>query len=333
MLGYERDELLRLRFHELFVPDDDGASPIQIEDPADPMMINERRLRAKDGSVVRSEVSTKMLPDGSMLSIVRDFTRRTRAHHASVAACECETAGDGRQLDGMRNLFLTAVSHELRTPLTLVLGIAATLRNRHGLIPEATVVELLERLDRNAKRLDRLLAGVLDLDRLRRGAIEPQRQPTDITLLVHRVIENLSLSRWWFDVEAEGTVTCCVDAGQVERIVENLLINVSRHTPLGTVARVVVRRSGAGVLIAVEDRGPGVPDDVKTRIFEPFEQGSVRQDAPGTGIGLALVARFAALHGGRAWVEDRPGGGASFRVYLPDVPVLAERREPNVIDA
>ena len=85
-----------------------------------------------------------------------------------------------------------------------------------------------------------------------------------------------------------------------------------------------------GVLIMVEDDGPGVPEDLRTTIFEPFRQGpAAPSHSPGTGIGLSLVARFAELHGGRAWVEERPGGGASFRVFLPGmspgdgVPALA----------
>jgi signal transduction histidine kinase len=72
------------------------------------------------------------------------------------------------------------------------------------------------------------------------------------------------------------------------------------------------------VLIPVEDEGAGVPDELKEVIFEPFRQGPQRsQHSPGVGIGLSLVARFAELHGGQAWVEDRPGGSAAFRVFLP----------------
>ena len=90
----------------------------------------------------------------------------------------------------------------------------------------------------------------------------------------------------------------------------------------GTRIRVEVRRSDGpeGVLLAVEDEGPGVPDHLKATVFEPFRRGAGR--SPGAGIGLSLVARFAELHGGRAWVEDRPGGGARFLVLLPG-PVVA----------
>jgi signal transduction histidine kinase len=75
---------------------------------------------------------------------------------------------------------------------------------------------------------------------------------------------------------------------------------------------------GSGVLLLVEDAGPGIPEDMRETIFHPFRQGdSASAHDPGVGIGLSLVAQMAGLHGGKAWVEDRSGGGASFRVHLP----------------
>ncbi len=79
-----------------------------------------------------------------------------------------------------------------------------------------------------------------------------------------------------------------------------------------------VEAKADGVLLSVEDAGPGVPEDLRTGVFEPFRQGPSKDEhSPGVGIGLSLVARFAKLHGGTAWLEDRPGGGAAFRVSLP----------------
>jgi two-component system OmpR family sensor kinase len=79
-----------------------------------------------------------------------------------------------------------------------------------------------------------------------------------------------------------------------------------------------VRRVDDGAIIVIDDEGIGVPDELKLTVFEPFNRGTSRDgNVPGTGIGLSLVAQFTALHGGRAWVEDRAGGGSSFRVFLP----------------
>jgi signal transduction histidine kinase len=118
-------------------------------------------------------------------------------------------------------------------------------------------------------------------------------------------------------------VTVSLDPGKVERIIENLLANAARHTPPDTPVWVRVEHpaTGDGVLLAVEDAGAGVPAELRDSVFEPFRQGpGTPTHAPGVGIGLTLVARFAELHGGRAWVEERPGGGSSFRVLIPDAP-------------
>ena len=99
-----------------------------------------------------------------------------------------------------------------------------------------------------------------------------------------------------------------------------------RHTPAGSAIRVRLDVEGGDLLLIVEDEGPGIADEFKEAVFETFNRGAnMLSVTPGAGIGLSLVARFAALHGGRAWVEDAPGGGALFHVRLPDCvsPVLA----------
>ncbi|MFA5786206.1 MAG: ATP-binding protein [Actinomycetota bacterium] len=234
------------------------------------------------------------------------------AHHASATGL----ALDRVRLQEMRDAFLSAVSHELRTPLTAVVGFAETLQRMESLSPDRRSF-LLNRLVANAGRLERLLGDLLDVDRLSRGVLEPRYQPTDLAQLAARVVRETCVSARTVHVDARPSVAE-VDPAIIERVVENLLANAARHTPEGSRIWVRTWPEQDQVLIAVEDDGPGVPPGLRSAVFQPFYRGpSAPTHAPGVGIGLALVARFAELHGGRVWVEERAGGGASFRVALP----------------
>ncbi|MFL6227127.1 MAG: sensor histidine kinase, partial [Actinomycetes bacterium] len=154
---------------------------------------------------------------------------------------------------------------------------------------------------------------------LARGTLTPRRQLLDLGALAQRVVEDTGVTDEHPVVVDAPPLGLAADAPKLERIIENLLVNAAKHTPAGTTIWVRVHAQEGGVLLLVEDEGPGVPPQLHEPIFQPFHQGgNVADHAPGSGIGLALVSQFASLHGGRAWVQDRPGGGASFRVYLPN---------------
>ncbi len=273
-----------------------------------------------------------------------------------------------RDMSEMKDTFLRAVSHDLRTPLTAMHGVAVTLeRTRLGL-PREQALELIGMMIEKTRKMDRLLGDLLDLNRLEEGILEPNRTLTDVRALAHRVVDEVEQLRGWpIEIEAQP-VLAAVDAPKVERIVENLLLNTTRHTPPGTQVWVRALTRGWDLELIVEDAGPGVPAELAGTIFEPFRQGhpngattngaAVGAIAPGAnspganspganspganspganspggafpngaspgvghgrgvGIGLSLVARFAELHGGRAWVTEREGGGACFHVLLP----------------
>ena len=274
-------------------------------------------------------VGTDARGERQLRGMIVDITERKRAEQAlkrseqkysDAFRRERDATQQLRALDDMKNTFLEAVSHDLRTPLTSILGSALTLEQAGLEIPREDALDLLRRIAANARKLERLLSDLLDLDRLQRGIVSPQRRPTDVGALVAQSVqESELLGGRQIELSTEGLVVN-VDAAKVERIVENLLANAARHTPAGSPLWIrVTGERGGGVLIAVDDAGPGVPDDMKDAVFEPFRQGDGGPNpSPGVGVGLSLVARFAELHGGSAWVEDRPGGGASFRVYLPD---------------
>lgn len=120
-------------------------------------------------------------------------------------------------------------------------------------------------------------------------------------------------------IEVSGDdVTLTVDRTHVERILHNLLRNARKHASSTTRIRILVERHEQGAVLVVEDDGPGVPSAIRDSLFEPFVHGpdAAASPSPGAGIGLALVSKFAELHGGRAWVEEAASGGARFVVLL-----------------
>ncbi len=248
---------------------------------------------------------------------------------------ELAAADKLRALSDMKDTFLRAVSHDLRTPLTAMLGVAITLERTRLNLPREQALDLVGMLVEKTRKLERLLKDLLDLNRLEEGVLEPNRSLTDVRELVHRVVTEVDqLAGWPIDIEAEP-IQAFIDGPKVERIVENLLLNTTRHTPPGTRVWVKALARGSDLELIVEDAGPGVPAELAGTIFEAFRRGGT--SAPtmahhrGVGIGLSLVARFAALHGGHAWVDERWGGGAAFHVLLPDV-VSYDRGYAQVLD-
>jgi PAS domain S-box-containing protein len=282
------------------------------------MLRTEYRIRAKDGRwvwildeaiAVFDEDANPFVLQGTMF----DITERKRSEEELASALERL-----QSLDRLKNTLLHTLSHDLKAPLTAILGAASTLERLDSELTDDERHALLRTLETRSKGMNALLADLLDLDRLDHGIIEPRRFPVDVADLVVTMVDATRdvLGGRTVEVEAER-LTIEVDGSKVERIVENLLTNAARHTPPTSHVWIRVWPESEGAVIAVEDDGPGIPDDLKAAIFEAFHRGRAARDLPGSGIGLSLVARFAELHGGRAWVEDRPGGGASFRVYLP----------------
>ncbi len=324
LLGYEASELIG-QSTEMLVPDYllDQFAALRKEFRSNARTGvtygRDMLILHKDGSAVTVDISLASAdtPDGPVtVASVRDVSARKRAEEALRSAYEQEreVTENLRALDVSKTTFMQAVSHELRTPLTTISGIAALLEIEGLPQDDPSYKDMIGRLVTNAQRLNHLLEDLLDLDRLSRGITGARRHPTDLGVLIKNTVAALDANDHPVHVEMTDVVAD-IDSAQTERIVENLVANALKHTPVGTEIWVRAEDDEEGVVITVEDAGPGVLPEIRDTLFEPFVK-DTRGYVPGTGIGLALVYRFAEAHGGRVWVDDRPGGGASFHVLL-----------------
>ena len=261
---------------------------------------------AEDGTVVR------------VFGTVQDVTeqRRLEAELRRVAEVEQQAAARLRELDRMKSAFLSAVSHELRTPLTVVQGMAATLQQRGSGLAAADREEIEAALVENTARLRHLLEGLLDVDRISRDAVEVEREEADVVGIIRDLAVQSSV-RGRLELDLPPRLEARVDPLQFERIVANLLDNAGKYAPCGRVRVVARAHEASGCRVEVVDEGPGIPPGELQQVFEPFHRVDENHPRPGTGIGLALVAEFARLHGGGAWAEEFDGPGTHIVVELP----------------
>ena len=248
-----------------------------------------------------------------LLATLRDtlVAQRKRAER------EHEVSSGLREMNEVKDTLLHAVSHDLKGPLAGIIGAMSTLRRGNELQLTGDEVEsLYQMIEQSGRKMNRLIDDMLDLERLDRGQVQPEREPTDVGEMVRRVArEAPGMDTHPVRIDGEQLLAN-IDPAKVERIVENLLVNAARHTPGGTPVHVSVASSDDGIMLVIEDEGPGVPEELKSTLFDPFRQGPTAAGR-GVGIGLSLVRSFAELHGGSAEIEDREGGGARFVVLLP----------------
>ena len=236
-----------------------------------------------------------------------------------LAVHEAAVADRLREINDVKDTLMHAVSHDLKGPITAILGSARSLGRRDQLqLTQDDEEDLLGGIIVSGQKLNQLVNGLLDFQRLDSGLIEPDRRPTDLGAMADRLVKEADYLGQHPTRVVADSIEVSVDGPKVERILENLLRNAAKHTPPGTPVLVRIAEDQGGVLVSVEDEGSGVPDELKDVIFRPFRQGAeALANRSGSGLGLSLVAKFAGLHAGSAWVEDRPGGGSAFRVYLP----------------
>ena len=261
-----------------------------------------------------------------LLATLRDtlVAQRQRAER------EHEVSSGLREMNEVKDTLLHAVSHDLKGPLAGIIGAMSTLRRGNELQLTGDEVEsLYQMIEQSGRKMNRLIDDMLDLERLDRGQVQPEREPTDVGEMVRRVArEAPGMDTHPVRIDGEQLLAN-IDPAKVERIVENLLVNAARHTPGGTPVHVSVGSSDDGIMLVIEDEGPGVPEELKSTLFDPFRQGPTAAGR-GVGIGLSLVRSFAELHGGSAEIEDRDGRRRPVRGHAPvrGQAARARRRTP-----
>ncbi len=239
----------------------------------------------------------------------RDLSALASAFNDTAEALEARVLRDAR--------FAGEVSHELRSPLTTMANAAAVLRRRRGELA-GTAGRALDLLLSEVDRFERMVVDLLEISRDDQGSGDPSGEIVDLGELVRNVLDVRAEAAPAVEIEAPPLLVQG-DRRRLDRVVANLLDNADRYA--GGAVRVAARRRDGHVRLEVDDPGPGVPEELRERVFERFARGvqaGQRGQDGGSGLGLALVAQHVRHHRGSVWIEDRPGGGARFVVELPE---------------
>lgn len=271
---------------------------------------------------------------GAGLDTLAEADRRTLellARHAALTlerlslADQREQAEVAMEAERLRATLLSSISHDLRTPLASIEGAGSTLLEQDAPLPPAVSRELLTTIVEESQRMTRMVTNLLDMVRVESGSLTARTSwvPLEEVIGVARLRLDAQLRAHPVEVHLPGgPLLVPVDELLMEQVVVNLLENAARYTPAGTPITVSASRAGAAVEVEVADRGPGIPPGEEEAVFRKFYRlgGADRREPSartGTGLGLAICRGVVTAHGGRIWVERRPGGGAAFRFTIP----------------
>jgi signal transduction histidine kinase len=242
--------------------------------------------------------------------------QRAKAYRLDAATVEQLHEVDVRIQD-----FISTVSHELRTPLTVVQGLGETLLNRWDDLDPARRQDLLGRIDANAERLASMVRSLIDTSAFESGELELRPKPTPLRVailaLLHRLVDVTGNHPVVVDVPAD--LVAEVDPGLFQHVIENLLVNVSKHTPAATRVTITGRTLDDRVVVEVVDDGPGIAAQDLPHVLDRFYRGGDpnRRSTSGLGLGLALAQEIVQAHGGVMQVTSERGEGTRFTFDVP----------------
>ncbi|MGZ3610060.1 MAG: ATP-binding protein [Ktedonobacteraceae bacterium] len=227
-----------------------------------------------------------------------------------------------QRTDTLRAALLSSISHDLRTPLASIKASASSLLQDDVQWSDEERRSFALAIEREADRLNRLVANLLDMSRIEGGALKPEKEWYPIDELIHDVLGHMQPLLPGREVKTDipdDLPPVQLDYLEIEQVLTNLIENTVRYTPSDSPIDVGVQTEGDHMVISVADRGPGIPPADLERVFDKFYRvlGRAAERQTGSGLGLAVSKGLVEAHGGRIWAENREGGGAVFRFTLP----------------
>jgi two-component system sensor histidine kinase KdpD len=226
----------------------------------------------------------------------------------------------------IRAALFSSVTHDLRTPLASIKASVTSLLSETAVHDAAQQRELLTTVLEETDRLNRVVGNLMDLAKIRAGALEPAREPAAVDELVQAVVARMRPQLTEVNVRSAirpDLPDVFVDPVQIDQVLTNLLENAALHSPAGGEISITAAPFLDVVQVRVADRGPGIPADDRERVFEAFYRGDAAPERPGSGLGLAIARAVVVAHGGKIWVEGAPGGGT---VIVFELPIWEEQR-------
>ncbi|WP_329531896.1 sensor histidine kinase KdpD [Streptomyces sp. NBC_01450] len=274
-------------------------APTRPEDADVDMPVGDHMALALSGRVLPASDRRVLAAFAAQAAVVLD---RQRLQH------EADQAKELAEGNRIRTALLAAVSHDLRTPLAAIKAAVSSLRSDDVAWSEEDQAELLEAIEEGADRLDHLVGNLLDMSRLQTGTVTPLIREIDLDEVVPMALGGVPEGSAELDIP-ETLPMVAVDPGLLERAVANLVENAVKYSPADEPVLVSASAMADRVEVRVVDRGPGVPDEAKDRIFAPFQRYGDAPRGAGVGLGLAVARGFAEAMGGTLNAEDTPGGG------------------------
>ncbi|MFI1739786.1 ATP-binding protein [Streptomyces sioyaensis] len=289
---------------------DHGKPLLRPEDADVDMPVGDHMALALTGRVLPAEDRRVLAAFAAQAAVVLDRQRLVG---------EAERARELAEGNRIRTALLAAVSHDLRTPLASIKASVTSLRSDDVAWSQEDEAELLAGIEAGADRLDHLVGNLLDMSRLQTGTVTPLIRDLDLDEVVPMALGGVPEGSVTLDIPEELPIVA-VDPGLLERSVANLVENAVKYSPDGAAVLVSASALGDRVELRIADRGPGVPDSAKDRIFEPFQRYGDAPRGAGVGLGLAVARGFAEAMGGTLAAEDTPGGGMTMVLTLRAAP-------------